>query len=88
MPEGDTPGVSYGCEYKGFAGIWICKVMKTKGDKNRAVGGSCGGGRVEGEVRGAQWASIVASVGSNIAGGVRGDNWSEGRLRCSWPEFS
>ena len=63
MLDGDTPGVLYGCEYKGFAGIGICKVMKIKGDKNRAVGGSWGGGMVAGEVRGVQWASIVASVG-------------------------
>ena len=88
MLEGDTPGVLYGCEYKGFAGIGICKVMKIKGDKNRAVGGSWGGGMVAAEVRGGQWASIVASVGIKDSRRVRGDNWSEGRLRCSWPRFS
>jgi hypothetical protein len=33
--EGDTPGVLYGCENTGVAGKGICKVMKTKGDKNR-----------------------------------------------------
>src|SRR5216684_1481491 len=37
---GDTPGVLYGCEKKGFARRGICKYLKTK-DR-------CGGGREEG----------------------------------------
>ena len=65
MLEGDTPGVLYGCEYKAFAGIGICKVMKIKGDKNRVVGGSCGGGMLAGEVRRARERAIGASVGVN-----------------------
>jgi hypothetical protein len=51
MLEGDTPGVLYGCEYKGVAEIGICKVMKIKGDKNRAVGGSCRDRMLAREVR-------------------------------------
>jgi hypothetical protein len=31
---------------------------------------------------------IGANAELNITGGVRGDNWSEGRLRCRWPEFN
>ena len=34
MPEGDTPGVSYGCESKVFAGEAIRKSMKIKGRQN------------------------------------------------------
>jgi hypothetical protein len=30
-PEGDTPGVLYGCENKGVARKGFCKVMKRKG---------------------------------------------------------
>ena len=39
--------------------------------------------RLEGRASGA-W---VGASSGNIAGGVRGDNWSEGRLRDRWSEF-
>jgi hypothetical protein len=28
--------------------------------------------------------ALARTSRSKIAGGVRGDNWSEGRLRCRW----
>ena len=61
---GDTPGDLYGCEYKGVAGEGICKFLKTKGDKNRTVGGSCEDGMVPvaGEVRRAR----VRGIGGNV----------------------
>src|ERR1700676_1207916 len=43
---------------------------------------------VAGEVGRASERAIARTSRSKIAGGVRGDNWSEGRLRCSWPEIS
>ena len=59
---GDTPGDLYGCEYKGVAGEGICKFLKTKGDKNRTVSGSCEDGMVAGEVRRAR----VRGIGGNV----------------------
>jgi hypothetical protein len=35
MLEGDTPGVLYGCEYKGVAGEGFCKFLKTKARQKR-----------------------------------------------------
>ena len=40
-----------------------------------------------GKLEGRESKALVRASGSKIAGGVRGDNWSEGRLRCSWPGF-
>jgi hypothetical protein len=35
--RGTPPGVLYGCEYKGFTGKLICKVMKTKDGRKWVV---------------------------------------------------
>jgi len=40
------------------------------------------GGEVAGEEGG--WAGAARRSRLTIAGGVRGDNWSKVRLRCSW----
>jgi hypothetical protein len=88
--RGDTLGNSDGYRNKGVGGKAIRKSMKTKGEANRLSGDrwACGKteyGRWKFEGTGGE-ASARDRRRSKIAGGVRGDNWSEGGLRGRWPK--
>ena len=70
-----------------------------EGEKRQTVGGSCEDGVLAAEGKRAAGRDMSASVRVGPFGalpacgkvkdsrGVRGDNWSGGRLRCRWPEF-
>ena len=59
---GDTPGVLYGCEYKGFAGGGICKSLKRKGERGGAMDGHGADGVRAGEVKRKDERCMLANV--------------------------
>ena len=55
---GDTPGVLYRCERKGFAGKGVCKTMKTQGKGIDGVrGGVCK--LLKNKAESAGWESVL-----------------------------